>query len=686
MSMNVNDIYRLIGEGMMGVAIWLMKSEMDEMPYELQSRFENVEMLVRQYYRYDDKSMDAKVRCEVLELADDIHESRAMKSAVKYEYSIRHNWHIDNDTLIAALSAGYEADNALTKELDARLIVLFRQIWLSDDLDASAMKKLKMFMTADGNMFARKMAAGAVMLRCVRHYDIRLVDILMECTFAEAYVAVVLIAMACQKRIDCDLMSLDLFRRYMADSDNREKCALVYDNVMRTFETQNIANVMRDKIFPIVREQGMQFQNRENVQLFDENGLNPEWEDKLEESGIMERMRKINDLQLDGADIHYESFQMMKSNPFFTETAHWFFPFDISYHQFGDMADAKDGLGELPKLLNLCDSDRYSLFLMLKSMGVGGLGDALKNLGIANYEEVREQLGNDEKWKETVKVSFSTEVRFAVMNHYRFYRLAPNHSDMTSPFGQLTFAWESELGSIMMSPEMRYKAASTLFKARQWDMAYGYFCMVVDDYIAEDHLIYQKMGYCREKAEQWRLAVQEYEKSDIVVPDDVWTLRHLAFCHRQLHEDDIAAAMYRMVLELDKESVEAIDNLIDIYMHDGDYVEAKPLLYEMEYRRGEMGDSSSLGYCLFMLGEMAEALKYLDKACCDGKAGTAEFAMRAVCSGSEAHIAEACAIIYNAADIVTNFHTGNAGRMMENLGNESREKIKSIINKIILEQ
>lgn len=684
--MDVNEIYRLTGDGMMGVVMKLMKSEMDVMPYELQNRFENVEMLVRQYYRYDDKSMDARVRSEVLELADDIHESMAMKSAIKYEYAIRRNWHIDNETLIAALSANYEIGKALTAEIDARLIVLFRQIWLSDILDANAVDMLKKFMTADSNLFARKVAAGAVMLRCVRHYDIRLVDILMSCGFAEAYVAVVMIAMACRKRIDCDIMSLELFRRYMADSDNSEKCALVYDNVMRTFETRNIASVMRDKIFPIVREQGMQFKDNGNLQLFDENGLNPEWENRLEESGVMDSMRKINDMQLSGADIHYESFQMMKSSPFFMETAHWFFPFDIRYHQLGGMGEGDDGLGELPKLLNLCDSDRYSLFIMLKGMGVGGLGEALKNLGIGNYDEVREQLGNDEKWKETAKISFSTEVRFAVMNLYRFYNLAPNHSDMTSPFARVSPSGKSATDCIMMPSYVKYKAALTLFKARQWDKAYGYFMTVADEYVAKDALIYQKMGYCNEKMELWHRAVEEYEKSDIVVPDDAWTLRHSAFCHRQLGDDDIAAGLYRKVLELDKESVDAIDNLTDIYMHDGDYVNAKPLLYEMEYRRGDMADSTRLGYCLFMMGEREEALKYLDKACSDGKSGAGEFMMRAVCSGSEAHLTDACSIIYNAADIVMELQAGYVGDMMERLADKERENIKSIINKIILEQ
>ena len=462
----------------------------------------------------------------------------------------------------------------------------------------------------------------------------------------------------------------------------------VYNNVMRTFETQNIASEMRDKIFPIVREQGLKFkEDSANIRLFDENGLNPEWEEKLEESGIIDKMRRINDLQLNGADIHYESFQMMKSTPFFMETAHWFYPFDMRYHQLVGMnGEDGDKIGDIPKLLNLCDSDRYSLFLMLKGMGVGGLKEALQNLGLGNFDEVREQLGDEEKWKETMKISFATEVRFAVMNLYRFYKLAPNHSDMTTPFARVMPAEDSELGYSIVPAKIRYAAASILFKARQWEAAHAYYKTIVEEYIAEDPLLYQKMGYCKEKMQKWDEAIDEYGKSDVVVPDDIWTLRHTAYCLRQTGDNDMAAGIYRKVLELDKESTEATDNLAEIYIEAEDYADAKPLLYEMAYRRGSKDDERNLGFCLFMSGEHGEALGHLDKACGMNGATSAEFMMRAICGGDETRISEACAMIYDAEGIAEEVSKGAAGKMMERLGEDEREKVKSTINKIILEQ
>jgi len=688
MKIDLNVIYRLVGDGMMGVAMRMLRKSLDEVTYELQNRFENVEMLLSQYYKYEDKSMTRKVIGSVLELADDMNEAIAEKSAVRYEYSIRRNWHINNDTLMVALSSEYDFSKGVTVELDAQLIVLFRQVWLSGRLDQNSISLLNNFVNGDCDVFARKMVVMAMMLRCIRHYDLRLVEILMNCSLAESYVALVMIAMACQKRIDADPLSLDAFRAFLSDTENEEKCAMVYGNVMRTFETQNIASEMRDKIFPFVREQGQQFgEKSKSVQLFDENGLNPEWEERLEDSGVMGRMRRINDLQLDGADIHYESFKMMKSSAFFMDTAHWFYPFDIKYHLLhGTVGDEESYLGNVSQLLNLCDLDRYSLFLMLQGIGVKGLKGALANLGLNNYDELREQLGSDEKWKETFKISFATEIKFAVMNLFRFYNLAPNHSDMISPFARIMPAERSQLGYCIVPPMIRYQAALLLFKARQWESAHDYFVSVVDTYIAEDAMIYQKMGYCSEKMQKWQNAVDDYEKSDVIVPDDVWTLRHTAYCHRQLGDDELAAVIYRKVLELDKESIVAIDNLADIYLSSGEFTHAKPLLFEMEYRRGNMTDYRRLGFCLFMMGEREEALKCFDKMCGSNEASSEEFMMRAICSGNEAHLAETCAIIYEPSGIVDALNSGDVCRMMECLDVDGQEKIKSTINKIILEQ
>lgn len=703
MVLEVNDIYRLVREGMMGVAMKMLRQGLDGSSYELKSTYDNVEMLCQQYYKYSDSGMTTNVKSAVLQLTDDVMDSLAARSSLRYEYSIRRNWHIGNEMLMAALSSDYDTSHGISVEMDAQLIVLFRQVWLSGFLDANAIQMLRKFVLSDNesNLFARRMVVGALMLRCVRYYDIRIVQLLMESKLAEASVAVVMIMMARKKRIDCDECSLNLFRNYLEDGDNLENFAIIYNNVIRTFETQRIASEMRNKIFPIVKEQGMKF--RENIQstpLFDENGLNPEWEDKLEKSGIMDKMRRINDMQFEGADIHFESFQMMKSGAFFLDTAHWFFPFDAHYHQLDYLSSSEENsFGDFLMKLNLCDSDLYSLFFMFKGMGVTSLDDALRKFSFGNYKELKRAVDNEELWKRTARLSFIAQMRFAVMNLYRFYQLAPNHSDMTSPFAHIIYSEESTLGYSIIPPDIRYESANLLFKAQQWSSARMYFMSVIDDYITDDPLIYQKMGYCSEKNQRWSEAVDDYNKSDILIPDDLWTLRHSAYCYRQLGDNELAATLYRKALDLDssqdkssssdydKSSVTVLDSLVDIYLESGDYAEAKPLLHKLEYIRNSHEDLMRLGYCLFMLGDMAEASRMLDKACFGSESKPLDYFVRAISSADEDQISEACLLLAESdVTILEMLDSQWIKSMFSRLSTDEQYKIKSTINKYFLVQ
>ena len=43
-------------------------------------------------------------------------------------------------------------------------------------------------------------------------------------------------------------------------------------------------------------------------------------------------------------------------------------------------------------------------------------------------------------------------------------------------------------------------------------------------------LFYQELGYCLQKEERYKEAVDYYTRADIIKPDNVWTLQHIAQC------------------------------------------------------------------------------------------------------------------------------------------------------------
>lgn len=718
MAIDVNEVYRLVKEDMIGMAMKLLHEGLEGASYELQSRYDNVMMLCRQYCKYADEDMSDKVKSEVLQLSDDILDSLAVRSSLKYEDSIRRNWHISNDMLIASLSSNYDISHNISMELDAQLIVLFRQVWLSGSLDANTIQKLRDFVLDDDEktFFARRVVVGALMLRCIRYYDIRIVSLLMDSSLPEAVVALVMVVLTRNKRIDCDKCSLKLFEDYLSsDSDNPDYFALAFNYVIRTFETKLISSKMRDKIIPIIKEQGSEFlNNNDNTKIFDENGLNPDWEEKLEESGILDEMRRINDLQMSGADINYAAFLNGKTHAFFQDTAHWFFPFDIRYHLLEEMAAGEDDhLSDFSQILNLCDSDRYSLFIILKGMGVRSLEDALSKMNFGNYEEAREQLMDEELWKHTSNASFADRVRYIVMNLFRFYTSGPNHSDMLSPFDNVVLPVDSQIGYEIIPNEVQYEAANILFKAQQWDYAQRLYGYVDDHSCVEYPMLFQKKGYCNEKLQKWSEAVSDYSKADVQLPDDLWTLRHLAYCYRQLGENDIATCIYLKVIDLtndsnssdskstkdiDNASIDVIDALVDIYLESEDFKAAKPLLHKLEFIRGSHADLSRLGYCLFMEFQMAEATRFLERACYGREATPVDYFMLALSSRDESDITKAYLTLVNSPNADDDSSKSAMQKLSDILNHpriktmltylpwDCRNAFKSTLNKIILEQ
>ncbi|MDE8697704.1 hypothetical protein PZH42_26930, partial [Bacteroides cellulosilyticus] len=71
----------------------------------------------------------------------------------------------------------------------------------------------------------------------------------------------------------------------------------------------------------------------------DENDRNPDWDQAFEQTGLGDKIREMNDLQLEGADVYMSTFAQLKGYPFFREPLNWFYPFDRMHssiiHQVG---------------------------------------------------------------------------------------------------------------------------------------------------------------------------------------------------------------------------------------------------------------------------------------------------------------------------------------------------------------
>lgn len=673
-------------DNMISFVLRQMKTYVRQENYELQQRYENIVMLCRQCFMYQDRSMMENLKSMIYELNDDLREGDGIREHRRYEYIIRENSRISEEMLLVALSRKYDT-STIDVNLDAELIVLFRQIWLSGKTTPAVITALNDFISRSDS-FMLTFIVYAMMLRCVRYYDRALVRLLMEMRTPESFVALSVVMMCHAGRIANDNSQHEAFAAFIADPLCCSRMVQALNLLLRTNETLVIAREFEKNIYPEVMKKRTDL----NINEIIDKGKNPDWEALLEGSPLMEKMRRINDMQLKGKDVNFATFRAMKGYPFFSDTAHWFFPFTLNYRELNSVKGMDEkGVELLARVANICDSDRYSLFLMFGAMGIHNMEAALGNMGVSKMNDLQDMV--DDSLKKADEVQFGLRLRYSVMNIFRFYNLAPNHSDFVSPFDV-----KIQPNSIvelrdLFDTETVATLANAAFSAKAYETALNIYRSCVDQIIDSDIHLFQKMGYCHEQMGQYGSAIDYYNQSDVLLPDDVWTLRRLAHCCRQEHEADLATCVriQRRLIAAVPDDIAAVRAFVDWLMKYEFYDEAVPLLYRLEYATPCYEVWNMLAHSLMMTDKKEDAAKYYAKACKATEAEPETFVYAAIndmlCGGQgyEPLLREAYGILNDTKAFMQLFYIGYADEMMMNFTEEQRDIFTNTINKIIIE-
>ena len=149
----------------------------------------------------------------------------------------------------------------------------------------------------------------------------------------------------------------------------------IYIQLLRSQDTENINRKMQEEILPEMMKnvefmRNMKFGFEESSE---DNDWNPDWEKTFEESGLNDKIREMNDLQMEGSDVYMSTFSQLKKYPFFNEISNWFYPFDRKHstivQTFGKETNVNNPMLDL--LLQsgfLCNSDKYSMAFTLNQI------------------------------------------------------------------------------------------------------------------------------------------------------------------------------------------------------------------------------------------------------------------------------------------------------------------------------
>ena len=408
----------------------------------------------------------------------------------------------------------------------------------------------------------------------------------------------------------------------LADEDGRLRKALthIYLCLLQSHETDKVDRQMREDILPgMMKSAPFRNLTRPDEAMTDENDLNPEWEQAME-GELGEKIRQMNDLQQQGADIYISTFRQLKGYPFFREIGNWFKPWDTL------QTDVVRTLGTTPEKTHaalwialqsgyFCNSDKYSLCLLLEQMPGGGEKMMIQGLG-------HEELTDEEALASLRKAAGQPEVicRQYVHDLYRFFKLYPGRSDFRDIFKEPIVLHRIPcLREILGKPELLRRVADRLAGHGHTSEALEVYDELQALLPAPDAELLQKKGYCLQKEKRYQEACEAFLRADLLKPDHLWTLRHLATCYRLQGAYEKAVEYYKRVEAIQPENKTLLYNIGTCLTGQGRYEEALQYLFKLDYL--ESGGSPktwrALGWCSFLCGKYEQAMKYCSKVLAD---------------------------------------------------------------------
>lgn len=387
--------------------------------------------------------------------------------------------------------------------------------------------------------------------------------------------------------------------------------------------TDSVTSRMRNDIMPALMKGVMakrKFKEKDlDPDAFIEHGENPEW---MTDENMNKKMHEMAEMQLDGADIYYGTFSMMKGYSFFNEMPHWFYPFSLTDSHVPELKTFSNG--KVNKLIRMilngspfCNSDKYSLCFTFNN-----LGSMAENAIEAQItSQIPDGLDMDElSESEELHQPQKTDIRrHYVFDLYRFYYSYPYKHQFCNPFVLLkehpitpfSNSWLEKLMADDKEELAQY--ADFLMRKEFYQAALDIFnTLAVNEFDVSLASIWQKIGFCHQKLEHTTETIHAYTVANNIKPNSKWTLSHLAslcYANRQMDE---AAKHYQELLQINPDSQKFLLGAAQALMHSHRHEEALPLLHKASYLdEHSLHVKQLLAWCLTLCGDKDAAAKLI---------------------------------------------------------------------------
>lgn len=534
----------------------------------------------------------------------------------------------NDDLAVSGLLSEQNTSEVLKRHEDTQKS-MFLQTWTNsawsteEEDDAPTMLVSELVPVADLCLFT-----SAVMLSLIECFDLRKLFWLMDAyrhpnvqVSQRALVGLVFVLQLYAARLEFYPEILNRLAQLTDDTDFRQDILRIHIQILLSQETEKIDKKMREEIIPEMLKnlpmRNMKFGFEESDEEKDD--ANPDWADAIEKSGLGDKLREMNELQLEGADVYMSTFANLKLYPFFREAHNWFYPFDKQHSSVigAYSGKNKDNSSLLDLILQsgfFCNSDKYSLFFTMQQLPQNQRAMMLSQL----TEQQQQELADESKAETLKKFAERPDTVSNQYLHdlYRFFKLNPRRNEFRNIFKENIMLYDvPALQSYLADPAALRSLADFHFRKQHWEQAAGLYESISDE--GEPELqaeACQKLGYSLQKLKRYSQAIAAYLRADLISPNNLWTNRHLAICYRIDRQFTRALEYYRKVEEVTADDHKVVFYIGSCLAELGHFDEALKYFFKLDFLEPDSIKAwRAIGWCSFMTFKNDQAMKYYDK-------------------------------------------------------------------------
>lgn len=563
------------------------------------------------------------------------HEVRRTPESIDLSnYGLQTTVHIlesfNDDLAVSGLVSDEKMDEVLRRHEDT-LQFMFVRAWTKspwtsqDEEEANAMLASELLPGDDLCLFV-----SALTLNLMEYFDLRKIKWLLNAyehanvnVSQRALVGVLIIFHIYRNRLS---FYPELIKRLeiMGEIPSfKEEVAQIYRQMLLCQETEKIDKKMREEIIPemiknVSSMKNMRFGSEESDE--ENNDINPDWEDAFEKSGLGDKLREMNELQMEGADVYMSTFAALKNYPFFREVHNWFYPF--SKQQSDVFKAMKQTENQGASLLDLIlqsgffsNSDKYSLFFTIHQLPRSQQNRMLSQLNEQQASELEEK-SNLETMKRVNERPGTVSNQY-LHDLYRFFKLSAHKSEFRDIFKEkLDLHHVSGLDNILRWEDVLFPIADFYLSKERWDEAIEIYeeLETIGGFKGDSAEYYQKFGYALQKMKKHTAAIQTYLKADTLKPDNIWNNRHLAISYRMSRNYQAALTYYKKVEEAAPEDTGVTYHIGSCLAELGEYEEALNYFFKLDFMENNCIKAwRGIGWCSFICRKQEQAMKFYEK-------------------------------------------------------------------------